>query len=354
MISKVALHGKKKMGKKRILITGGTGFVGSHMIEHIMKNTNWEVVCMSRLNFAGDMHRIMDADYIKPYLDRIQFVYQDLQFSISPSMSERIGNIDYILHLAANSHVDRSITHPKEFFMDNVIGTVNLLEYARTLPNLKKFINFGTDEVFGAANDDYNFTEEDRWRPSNPYSASKCGQLAAGISYYTTYGLPVITTYTMNIFGERQNPEKLMPLCINKILNDEPITIHSKLDCVDFTTNENEVLEIGERHWLHARNAADAILFLFDKGESGEHYNVVGDTELRNDEVARLIGKVIGKEPILQYEDFHSCRAGHDRRYALDGFKLHQMGWRPPLTFEDSLKNMIKWEIENVKRKRDM
>ena len=324
---------------KKILLTGAAGFIGSHVIEHILKNTDFEIIALVRLNYAGDLRRIMEQDIMKEADDRIRFVYHDLKYTVP---IDQIGEVDYILHLAANSHVDRSISHPMEFAMDNVVGTVNMLEAARTI--LKKdgmFVNFLTDEVFGPAPDDYDYTEEDRWRPSNPYSASKAGQGAFGIAYHNTYGLPVITTYTMNVFGERQNPEKLMPKTMQKLINGEPMTIHCKIG------EDGKVSEIGQRHWLHARNAADALLFLLENGVPGEHYNVVGDTELDNLEFCNKIAKIMDKELKVEYVDFHSCRPGHDRRYALSGEKLRKLGWKPPAEFDDSMKKTVEWTLKN-------
>jgi len=326
--------------KKRILITGVAGFVGSHVVEHILNNTDWDIIGLARLNYAGDLQRFKSMECMTSANNRLKFVYHDLKFDMSYSLHQKIGKVDYVLHLAANSHVDRSIEYPKEFFMDNVIGTVNLMEYLRSFNKDALIINFGTDEVFGAADDDYNFKEDDRYRPSNPYSGSKVGQMAVGMSYFITYGLKVISTYTMNIFGERQNPEKLVPLAIKNCLNGNPIQIHSKLG------KDGTVIEVGQRHWLHARNAADALLFLLNKGVAGEHYNVVVDTEMYNDEMCKLIGDIIGKPPILEYIDFHQCRPGHDRRYALDGSKLKKLGWIPPLAFDASMRKMVEWEIK--------
>lgn len=345
-------------GKKRVLITGIAGFVGSHVAEEILKTTDWEIVGLARLNYAGDLHRMADSELYqdRDTADRVKMVYHDLKYVLNPGVVSRIGKVDYILHLAANSHVDRSITHPKEFFEDNVMGTVNLLEYMRLHQPNARLINFGTDEVFGPAPADYNFKEDDRYRPSNPYSGAKAGQMCAGHSYFVTYGLDIISTYTMNIFGERQNPEKLVALAIKRINEGTPIQIHCKLregvTVFDngtghlVTTEPRDVEYVGERHWLHARNAANALVYLLENGVKGEHYNVVGDTELTNDEMVSLIGCMLNKDANLQYEDFHAARPGHDRRYALDGTKLKELGWIPPLDFESSLRNTIEWETK--------
>jgi len=326
---------------KRILVTGASGFFGSHFIEEVLCNTNWHVIALCRLNNIGDMTRITDSTHVQRYPDRVDIVYHDLRHDISEHLSEKIGEVDYIAHIAANSHVDRSIKHPKIFFEDNVMGTVNLLEWYRTKCPKALMINYLTDEVFGPAPLDYNYKEDDRWRPSNPYSGSKCGQGAAGISYHVTYDLPIITTYTMNMFGERQNKEKLIGKAIHNIKNNLKIPIHAKLD------HNNNVEYVGERHWLHARNASNATIFLFHHGTPGGHYNVVGKDQLHNDEIVKKIGDIMGKKPMLEYVDFHKTRPGHDRRYALDGNKLKNMGWQPPLDFEESMRKTIEWTLSN-------
>lgn len=325
----------------RVLVTGAAGFFGSHMIKELLIKTDWDIIALCRLSNIGDMKRLT-TDFIQEHAgDRLNFVYHDLKFDIPGHLIDKIGQVDHIIHLAANSHVDRSITHPKQFFEDNVIGTVNLLEWYRLYNSGAKFINYLTDEVFGPAPSDYDFVEDDRWRPSNPYSASKCGQGAAGISYYVTYKLPIITTYTMNLFGERQNAEKLVSKAIHNIYHNKPIPIHAQLD------DNNNVVYVGERHWLHATNAANATMFLLEHGTPGEHYNVVGDIKMQNDEIVKYIANIMNKTPILEYVDFHKTRPGHDRRYALNGAKIKNLGWVPPVDFHTSMNNTINWTINH-------
>lgn len=328
---------------KKILITGAAGFLGSHFLEEVLVNTDWQIVALCRLTYVGDLQRIVKSSHVKKHANRITLVYHDLRFEIPEHTRELIGEVDYIAHIAANSHVDRSISSPKQFFEDNVMGTVNLLEWYRLYSPKAIFINYLTDEVFGPAPDDYDFKEDDRWRPSNPYSASKCGQGAAGISYHTTYKLPIITTYTMNLFGERQHKEKLVAKSIDNILHNRVIKIHAKLD------ESGNVEYVGQRHWLHARNAANATLFLFNHGVPGEHYNVVGETELHNDDLVRKIGLLMKQEPRIEYVDFSHARPGHDRRYSLDGSKLRNLGWIAPLDFQTSLQKTIDWIVSEAK-----
>ena len=323
----------------KVLITGAAGFVGGHVVKYIREKLGWDIIGLCRLDHAGDLSRISEYN--------VKVVYHDLRGSIHQDLAQRIGEVDYIIHLAANSHVDRSIAHPMEFFQDNVIGTVNLLNYAREHNPHARLINFSTDEVFGPAPDGHNFTENERYRPSNPYSASKAGQSCAGHSFFVTYDLPVINTYSMNIFGEHQNSEKLVSMAIRRIMNGEAIEIHSKLsDDLAETSDREKVEFVGQRHWIYAQNVANGIEFLLKHGVPGGHYNIIGFTELHNDEMVNAIGEVLGKEPIIKYVDFHRTRPGHDRRYALDGSKMRSMGWKPPVDFMRSLDQTVKWELE--------
>ncbi len=324
---------------KTVLITGASGFLGSHFVEEVLVNTDWNIVALCRLTYVGDMERIVSSLHVKENAHRIKIVYHDLKFDLPPHTIEAIGEVDYIAHIAANSHVTRSISHPKQFVEDNVMGTLNLLEWYRKYCPKALFINYLTDEVFGPAPDGYDFKEDDRWRPSNPYSASKAGQGALGISYHNTYKLPIIHTYTMNLFGERQHKEKFVALAIDLINRNQPVKIHAKLD------TQGNVEYVGQRHWLHARNAANATLFLFNHGEAGEHYNVVGDVELYNDDMVQRLGHLMNKKPRLQYVDLEKSRPGHDRRYSLDGSKLKNMGWQQPISFDDSLTKTIDWML---------
>jgi dTDP-glucose 4,6-dehydratase len=203
-----------------------------------------------------------------------------------------------------------------------------------------KFLNYSTDEIFGSAPAGVDYKESDRWRPSNPYSAAKAGQSALGYAWYNTYGLPVISTQTMNIFGERQNPEKLVPKAIQRVFKGEPMPVHCKIE-------DGKVVDIGTRKYLHARNAANATVFLLKHGVPGEFYNIVGDVELDNKEVVDVIADIMGKKPVYDFVDFHSCRPGHDRRYSLDGSKLAAMGWTAPLNFYDSMKKTVEWTLEH-------
>ena len=320
-----------------VLVTGGAGFIGHHLVEHLLKETDWEIVLLDRLSYAGNLNRIADIELVADdeFRKRVRFVYHDLRAPLGPVTRDLIGQPDYILHLAAESHVDRSIQDPVIFVESNVVGTTNLMIYARELPGLRKFINFGTDEVFGPAADGVFHKETDPWKPSNPYSASKAGQSAMGMAFHVTYGLPVINTFTMNNFGERQDPEKYLPKLVRAALAGEEVTVHGRQG------------NIGSRIWIHARNTADAMLFVLDKGEPGEAYNIVGQQELDNLELLSLVSRITGLPIDYKLVDFHATRPGHDRRYALDGTKLRKMGWDEPVDFAESLKRTVAWMIDH-------
>ena len=328
---------------KKVLITGGSGIIGHHLIEHILSETDWEIVCMDRLDFSGNLGRLNEVVNRPDLLNlkwskRIRFVFHDLKYEINPFIASDIGDdINYILHLAAGSHVDRSIDDPMSFVMDNVVGTTNLLNYARQLDSLDLVVNFSTDEVFGPAPEGVKYKEWDRYDSTNPYSASKAGAEEMCLAFANTYKLPLITTHCMNVFGERQHPEKFIPLCINRALTGEKLYIHA-----------SSKGEPGKRHYIHARNTSAAVLFLMcGNWEQRDKYNIVGEKELDNLEMALAIADLVGKPLNYELLDFHSSRPGHDLRYALDGTKMHKLGWRLPVNFEDSLEKCVRWTLDN-------
>jgi len=315
---------------KRCLVTGGAGFVGSHVVKHLLLHTDWDVICLIRLNHAGDAQRLSETQGS----ERVTYVYHDLKYTLNSDVREHIGHVDYILNLAANSHVDRSITHPKEFFEDNVLGAVNMLEYVRLHMPKARYVNFNTDEVYGAAPEGYKYKEEDRFSPSNPYSASKACQTMAAISYFKTYGLDIVHTYTMNIFGPGQNREKLIPKAIDNAKKRIPMPVFAEL-------KDGVLVGVGTRHWLHVTNVGEGLLFLLENAVSGEAYHLVGTDELSNEDVVRTVNELLGTEPLIEYVDFHATRPGHDRRYALDGAKLAKLGWTPKLGFKEGIQKVI-------------
>ena len=328
----------------KILLTGGSGFIGHHFVEHLLKTTDHEVIILDRLDTSGNLNRLTDIDTWQQYKHRVKFLFCDLKAEINSYLINKIGQVDYIIHLAASTHVDRSITNPMEFVMDNVVGTTNLLNFARTpekggtQKNLKLFINFSTDEVFGPAKKGYFNKEEDPHRPSNPYAASKAGAVDMGYAYFITYGVPVINTHTMNNFGERQTPEKLIPKAIRMIQEGKPMPIFAEW-------KDGKMTAVGSRFWIHARETAKALTLLIEKGVPGEYYNIIGFDERTNLEICEIITKAIGKPLIPDFIDWHSSRPGHDTRYALDGTKLKKLGFKQSVPLEESLTKTVRWTL---------
>jgi dTDP-glucose 4,6-dehydratase len=333
---------------KKALITGGAGFIAHHLIGYLLKNTDWEIITLDRLDYSGNLNRLHDLmlSFDSEVRKRVKIVHHDLKAELNPLVRSEIGEVDYILHLAAGSHVDRSIEYPMEFVLDNVVGTCNILEFARIQKNLEKFVYFSTDEVFGPAPNGINYKENDRYNSTNPYSATKAGGEELAVAYENTYGLPVIITHTMNVFGERQHPEKYIPMCIRKISNGETVTIHS-----DATRTIP-----GSRHYIHAEDVSSAILFLlnytgtFDRtwgGAKCPKFNIVGSEELNNLELAEIIASSQGKELNYELIDFHSSRPGHDLRYALDGGKMKELGWEPSKSVRERIAKVTNWTLTN-------
>ena len=221
--------------------------------------------------------------------------------------------------------------------MDNVVGTCNILNYARNLDCLDNLVYFSTDEVFGPAGEDVAHHEWHNYNSGNPYSASKAGGEELCLAFYNTYKLPIMISHCMNIFGERQHPEKFIPLCISNICQGKKVIIHSN----------KTLTKAGSRFYIHAKNVCSAVCFILDNGSHGDKYNIVGEKELDNLELAQTIADILGKKLNYELVDFHSSRPGHDLRYALDGTKLKKMGWNIPSSLEQSLRNTIKWTLDN-------
>lgn len=322
---------------KTVLITGSAGFVGKHLVDHFVEK-GFRVVGLDSFRHRGDSLRVTNQAYT---------VYcHDLTAPISDRLIQQIGSVDYIINAASESHVDRSITEPVPFVENNVKLVLNILEYARTVKP-KIFFQVSTDEVYGPAPEGILHAEWSPILPSNPYAASKAAQEAVAISYWRTYGVPVVITNTMNMFGEMQDKEKYIPMLISRIMRNQIVTVHGTPDY------------IGKRFYLHARNFADALHYLinFDgimpilyedlRSDRPDRFNVVGEQELDNLQLAQKVAKLLGKELKYELVDFHSCRPGHDRRYALDGSKMKSYGWQIPVHLDEALERTIKWTLEN-------
>ena len=333
---------------KTVLVTGGAGFVAHHVIEKILRETDWNVVSLDRLDFSGNLNRLWDMarDLDAATKSRVRVVFHDLRADLNPLVRREIGKVDYVLHLAAGSHVDRSIEYPMEFVLDNVVGTCNILNYARDLDSLERFIYFSTDEVFGPAPNGVNYAERDRYNSSNPYSATKAGGEELAVAFENTYKMPIYITHTMNVFGQRQHPEKFIPMCIRKVHDGDTITIHS-----DATRTIP-----GSRHYIHAADVADAMLFLLNRnlqldedygGAKCPKFNLVGAEEINNLQLANLIADVQGKPLHYDMVDFHSSRPGHDLRYSLSGKYMKSLGWTPKVALSQRIGEVVNWTLAN-------
>jgi len=331
--------------KKKALVTGGCGFVGHHVIDHIFRNTDWDVYCIDKLSYSSfGLSRLQETNILSN--PRFKMFSFDLCSEISKGMEKEISDVNYILHIAAESHVENSIVDPVNFVKNNVDSTLNLLEFARQkCTNLEKFMYFSTDEVFGNAKESFAYKEGDRFNCGNPYSASKAAGETLCESYCNTYGLPIVITNTMNIIGERQHAEKFIPKVIKSILNDEKIYIHSYPDKI----------KAGSRFYIHARNVADAFIYvlqntteLLDNHDSSKgRYNIAGCEELSNLQVVEIISDIMGKKADYEMTDYHSQRPSHDLRYALNGDKLEKLGWSVPIDFRGSLEKTVNWTLKN-------
>lgn len=334
---------------KRVLLTGAGGAIGSHMLAHIMHNTDWEVVATDswKTEHKGYFDRITEVTKDHPdWLSRIKVVTHDLTAPFTDRELENIGHIDYVINLAARSDVQNSIDDPLPFIRNNTELMLNMLDLAvRIKP--EAFLHFSTDEVYGSAPENSNgHPEWDPILPSSPYSASKAIQEALAISWWRSYGVPLIITNTMNNFGEMQAPSKFPAMIQQKIARGETIKIHAARNG-----------EIGTRHYLHSRNAADAVVFILKNIDPIIHQdgamdmprrlNIVGDKKVSNLELVQLIGKLMGQDPKYELAFFHEDNPGHDLHYGLDGTLLASFGWKAPMSFEESLEHTIRWQQEH-------
>lgn len=347
----------------RVLLTGAAGFVGSHALKYLLENTEVDVVCLISLEHMGQSARLNQVlrDYSnrigteRNLADRLTLIRHDLRAPIDPVTRERIGEIDVFWNVASESHVDRSIIHPRPFILNNTELILSMLELARVL-RPKLFLQMSTDEVYGPAPAGHAHVEWETPLPSNPYSASKAAQEAICFSYWRTYGVPVVITNTMNIIGEMQSPEKFVPMVMQKVASGEPMTIHASPTGV-----------IGSRYYLHAYNLADAWWFLtnyyldggpWEDGSGGppaysdtidrpHKFHIVGEREIDNLQFAQMIALQMGQELNYELVDFHSSRPGHDLRYALDGGKMESIGWRAPLSLDESVQRLVSWTLEH-------
>jgi dTDP-glucose 4,6-dehydratase len=322
----------------RVLVTGAAGFVGHHFVEHVLRTTDWEVLGIASFRHRGCPLRLrhLAAD------DRLRLVHTELGAAISERVAAEIGQVDYVVNFAAESHVDRSIADPVPFARNNIDVGLTMLEFVRQA-RPRHFIQFSTDEVYGAAPEGYAHREWDPILPSNPYSASKAAQEAFAIAYWRTYGVPLTLVNSMNLFGERQAPEKLIPVIIREVLRGGEVPIYGSSEA-----------EVGSRMYLHARSLACGLLFLLDRqptaypeADRPDRWHVVGEHEINNLEMARRVAAIVQRPLRYRLVDLHAARPGHDRRYALDDTKIREAGWRQPADLHESLERTVRWTVDH-------
>jgi dTDP-glucose 4,6-dehydratase len=324
-----------------IIITGGAGFIGSHVVrKFVSEYPDKLIVNLDALTYAGNLENLKDVDQAANYtFEKVDIVNAEALFTVFEKY-----DIEGVVHLAAESHVDRSISNPMEFINTNIIGTVNLLNAARHAwkDNMegKRFYHISTDEVYGSLGDTGFFYEDTAYDPRSPYSASKASSDHLVRAYHHTFHMPMVISNCSNNYGPNHFPEKLIPLAINNIKNNKAIPIYGKGENV--------------RDWLFVKDHASAIHTIYSAGRNGETYNIGGNNEWTNIDLIRLLCKVmdekLGREEGTSAKliEFVKDRAGHDLRYAIDSTKLKtELGWEPSLTFEEGLPLTVDWYLEN-------
>ncbi|MCB0776304.1 MAG: dTDP-glucose 4,6-dehydratase [Chitinophagaceae bacterium] len=327
---------------KTIIITGGAGFIGSHVVRlFVSKYPEYKIINLDALTYAGNLENLRDIENAPNYLfEKVNILNSDALENVFQEYKP-----DSIIHLAAESHVDRSILSPLDFVYTNVVGTVNLLNTSKKFWEKdysgKLFYHVSTDEVYGALGETGFFTEETSYDPHSPYSASKASSDHFVRAYYDTYRIPVVVSNCSNNYGPNHFPEKLIPLFINNVINKKPLPVYGD--------------GLYTRDWLFVKDHAAAIDLIFHKGKVGDTYNIGGFNEWKNIDLVKLLCKLMDKklsraegesEKLITYV---KDRPGHDRRYAIDAGKINkELGWRPSVTFEEGLSQTIDWYLENT------
>ncbi len=331
-----------KTFQKNIMVTGGAGFIGSHVIRlFVNKYPQYRIINLDKLTYAGNLTNLKDIESKENYL----FIKADINDVAAISKVFADYAIDSVIHLAAESHVDRSISNPIEFVITNVVGTANLLNAAHSFwknsnGNKNLFYHVSTDEVYGSLGSTGHFTENSPYDPHSPYSASKAGSDHLVRAYYDTYRLPVVISNCSNNYGSYQFPEKLIPLAINNMRNSQPVPVYGKGENI--------------RDWLYVEDHAKAIDLIFHQAPVGETFNIGGNNEWKNIDLINLLCKIMDKK--LNRQEGTSAklityvkdRAGHDLRYAIDSSKLqNELGWKPSLQFSEGLEKTVEWYLAN-------
>lgn len=330
---------------KRVLLTGGGGAIGVHVIAHFMEHTEWDIVVLDSFRHKGYKDRIREITKGHPdWNRRLKIIQHDLVCAISPALSREIGNVNYILHLAALSDVFFSVENPVYVLKNNFDSTLTMLEYAKQTPH-EAFVYFSTDEVYGPVKKGEAHPEWAPFRPSNAYSASKAASECACYPYWRSGEVKLIITNTMNNHGPMQAPSKFPAMVQQKLEKGQKVIIHGNRE------------EIGTRFYIHSRDTADALLYILRNLPPHEHkqgeiddpdrYHIVGEKALDNLELAEMIAKLMDKELKHELVDFHATNPAHDIHYGLEDNKLRPHGWEPPLGLEKGLRETIKWQKEH-------
>lgn len=347
----------------RVLLTGIGGFIGSHCLEYWLQNTDWEIIGIDSFRNKGSTVRYYESTPLQ-YHNRVKVFTHDLAVPIDRPLENLLldrkvdnkgivisRNIDVIVNMASDSAVERSTSDPTYCLRNNYELVINMLELSRRIKP-KLFVQISTDEVYGEAAPK-PFTGHKEWSeiiPSNPYAASKAAQESVAISYWRTYNVPLLITNCMNVIGERQDPEKFLPKIIQYVIQNKIVPIYAE-------TMEN----IGSRVYLDVLNKADALMYLIDNYTEGgvplpmygqgknkpARYNICGETELNNLELAQKVASILKKQLYYKFISSDFIRPGYDRRYALDGEKLKQFGWKPKYSFDETLERIVKWTLKN-------
>ncbi len=318
------------MTRKKVLVTGGAGFIGGNFVQYMVnKYPDYDIYNLDLLTYAGDLTKHKEIEK----KDNYHFVKADIADRDAISALFEKEKFDYVTHFAAESHVDRSITDPEIFVVTNVLGTQVLLDAAKAVGGVTKFVHVSTDEVYGELDFDPTsfFTENTPLQPNSPYSASKASSDMLVRAYHKTFGLPINITRCSNNYGPYQFPEKLIPLTISRVLNDQKIPVYGDGKNI--------------RDWLHVLDHCAAIDLVLHEGANGEVYNVGGHNERTNLEVVKTIISILGKSE--DFIEFVTDRLGHDKRYAINPTKLEELGWKPTYTFESGIAQTIQWYLDN-------
>jgi dTDP-glucose 4,6-dehydratase len=328
-----------------LLVTGGCGFIGSHFTEYILRTTEWNVVVLDRLDSTASLNRL--SHLIPEFKNRLKIIWWDLKAELNQGIKHQLKNIDRVIHTAASSHVDRSIVDPSEFVMDNIVGTMNLLNWIKDQNNIQSFLHCSTDEVFGSADKNSIYTPSSATFPENPYAATKAGAESLVISYACTYKLPLSIARMTNVIGIKQHPEKFIPSTIRKILNEEVVEIYCSED----------KQEIGSRYYVDIKDINLGLLQILTESASlpyisKEHrfrgiFQFSGPQEVGNLQVAELIGDRIGKNWNYKLEPYPTKRPYHDLNYRISSSTMNHLGWYSKIDIEKSIIEIVDWTLQN-------